>query len=692
LKICIVTPDIVGPQKNGGIGTHCYNLFKLLTGHDCTLLFTENSAPGAPPDWHKSYTQNGIRVITADSLPINDPWHAQAPYEEPFLKKSRRIAEYLSQENFDLVHFQDWKANGFHAIRLRRTGIALQNTRLLLTLHSPSRWIRQGMEHLSEDPIAGLKLDFAERYCCENADLLIAPSQHMLDWADAEGWRIKAKTKVMHYPYRVEPSLLTAAPIDRQHIIFFGRLETRKGLGIFLQGLGHYLTNTKDCPVREVSFLGKPDRHAGQPAEAVIDNFAQAHPKLILHREFERDTHEALNYLRQTGGVAFLPSLLDNCPFAIIECIEQGIPFMAARSGGIPEIVHSAQLFEASTKGVIAALASIPNQHWNKTHPYCADRSNQAWADLHQSPPVNPGKPPRAPDKLLVSICITYYELPDYLPQAIHQQSYPNLEVIVCDDGSHSDIAKAIFEQEETRYSGPNWHFIRQANQGVSAARNSAAAQATGTYLVFMDADNYARAEMIECMVTAMETAKADALTCEFTAFYKSTAPSQDTPAKYVYRPLGAALPIGLLENTFGDANAIIKSTTFQAVGGFKNQQLSAYADWDLFLRIYLSGGDVDVIPKALFWYRHRTGSMLRRANHSTEAQIIIASALREHPQCGIALATTCTLPLFEHYKSLEKNLGHGQLQALKKLRAPWHKKIYRSYRRLLGDPRYQKS
>ena len=62
-------------------------------------------------------------------------------------------------------------------------------------------------------------------------------------------------------------------------------------------------------------------------------------------------------------------------------------------------------------------------------------------------------------------------------------QTWPDHEIIVVDDGSNDDPA-----QVAARY--PNVRFIRQQNQGVSAARNKGLRESQGDYLVFLDTDD----------------------------------------------------------------------------------------------------------------------------------------------------------------------------------------------------------
>lgn len=86
----------------------------------------------------------------------------------------------------------------------------------------------------------------------------------------------------------------------------------------------------------------------------------------------------------------------------------------------------------------------------------------------------------------LVSVVIPCYKQAHFLGEAIESvlaQTYPAQEIIVVDDGSPD-------ETKEVSIRYPSIKYVRQTNQGLSAARNTGYRNSRGMYLVFLDADD----------------------------------------------------------------------------------------------------------------------------------------------------------------------------------------------------------
>lgn len=105
-----------------------------------------------------------------------------------------------------------------------------------------------------------------------------------------------------------------------------------------------------------------------------------------------------------------------------------------------------------------------------------------------------------------ISVVIPIYNVEQYVEcclLSVYNQAYKNIEVIIIDDcGSDGSIelAKKISESYKSQF---NIYFIdHKVNRGLSAARNTGAAAATGEYIYYLDSDDYIAPDCIENLVT----------------------------------------------------------------------------------------------------------------------------------------------------------------------------------------------
>ncbi len=99
-----------------------------------------------------------------------------------------------------------------------------------------------------------------------------------------------------------------------------------------------------------------------------------------------------------------------------------------------------------------------------------------------------------------ISVIIPMYCAESYIRQCIQSvmsQTYPDLEILVIDDGS-TDAGPSICKRLADADS--RIKLLRQENQGVSAARNTGLDGASGEYVFFLDSDDAIHPRLLEEM------------------------------------------------------------------------------------------------------------------------------------------------------------------------------------------------
>lgn len=113
-----------------------------------------------------------------------------------------------------------------------------------------------------------------------------------------------------------------------------------------------------------------------------------------------------------------------------------------------------------------------------------------------------------------LSIIVPVYKVENYLPRCIESilaQTFTDFELILIDDGS-PDRCGEICDEYAAKDS--RIVVIHQKNQGVSAARNAGLDAARGTYLGFVDSDDWIEPEMYQEMLHAAKSKGVDLVIC----------------------------------------------------------------------------------------------------------------------------------------------------------------------------------
>lgn len=202
----------------------------------------------------------------------------------------------------------------------------------------------------------------------------------------------------------------------------------------------------------------------------------------------------------------------------------------------------------------------------------------------------------------LVSICIPCYNQESTIGEAIDSalaQTYPNVEVIVINDGStdgSSEVIRSYSDRIQTETT---------PNQGAPRARNRALEISRGTFINFLDGDDLLEPEKISRQLPPLLDDKADLVLCKGYIFgdgkplrpKKAPLPPPDGMDPFLY-----ALKFG-----FSTCGPLHRRTLLERVGGFR-PDLKRGQETELHLRLTAAGARLAYIEELLHRTRHHHG------------------------------------------------------------------------------------
>lgn len=183
----------------------------------------------------------------------------------------------------------------------------------------------------------------------------------------------------------------------------------------------------------------------------------------------------------------------------------------------------------------------------------------------------------------LISVIIPTYNRTSVLSESIQSaldQTYENIEVIVVDDGSSTDITSVI-----NTFSDPRIKYIRHdQNKGAAAARNTGIQYSSGDYISFLDDDDLWREKKLELQLRTFRDSP-DNVGLVYTGSYKT---DEDAKVIAVDNPtIGGNVTGKLLKSHFvgSFSRVMIKSNLINGSVTL-DEQFPRWQDWEWYIRL----------------------------------------------------------------------------------------------------------
>jgi glycosyltransferase involved in cell wall biosynthesis len=178
--------------------------------------------------------------------------------------------------------------------------------------------------------------------------------------------------------------------------------------------------------------------------------------------------------------------------------------------------------------------------------------------------------------------------------ESLRAQTVPPAEIIVCDDGSNDDLEAALAPYRDLITS------IKGEHRGVAAARNELLRAATADFVVPLDADDiYAPTRLQRLGELAVERPELDLLSTD-AVFVSDGVPSGRFNEKTPFAAEDQAEAI--LDRCFVICPAMRRRRLLE-IGGY-DEQLRTAEDWDVCIRLILSGSIAGLVDEPLLEYR----------------------------------------------------------------------------------------
>jgi hypothetical protein len=401
-------------------------------------------------------------------------------------------------------------------------------------MHSGHEWVFEANEKYTDDDPARLwQLCFYERASFEAADLVFFPSHFLKNKVESFGWNTG---RAVHLPYFIPivdldgPPRNDLAKVDAQRIplVFFGRLEERKGLCTFIDAVKalepHLQQETQLVFVgKVVPLYSRPLRHLD--SRAYLDReLSGVVPYVILSDLYSVDAIRYVNSLK--SPVVCLTSPQENFPNSALEMGQLPLRLVVSDTGGFREtlgmIGRSSGLYWFEPKNARALSDAIGRALQSDGEPPKAPSRREVIEvnrallarklgyirDALDRTALTAAKKPRITIGIILNECHRHFL--DSV-NSIKAQRYSPMEVLLLDNRDVSNGQESEFAWSATF---PQYRCLRPERVlSTGAARNLLAEHAGGDYLLTIDADSILAPFALE-KLSMMATHTGTAIVC----------------------------------------------------------------------------------------------------------------------------------------------------------------------------------
>ena len=226
-----------------------------------------------------------------------------------------------------------------------------------------------------------------------------------------------------------------------------------------------------------------------------------------------------------------------------------------------------------------------------------------------------------------ISVVIPTFNRAHLIGEAIESvlnQTFPDFELIVVDDGSTDDTQEVVHH-----FTDPRLKYLKLTNSGVSAARNTGIQACSGDIVAFLDSDDLWLPEKLERQMARLDHDSEAGLV--YGLYYSTT--SIEAPKKLRGN---CEAQLGLRKLLFGTvfhwSTVLIVRSWLGQVGGF-DEQFPVGEEWELTLRLALAGCHMICEPLPLAIVRQQPNSLAKSSYRHQNALMAVLDKTFNDPR-----------------------------------------------------------
>ena len=220
-----------------------------------------------------------------------------------------------------------------------------------------------------------------------------------------------------------------------------------------------------------------------------------------------------------------------------------------------------------------------------------------------------------------VSIIIPLYNNEAYIAQTIDSclaQTHDSIEIIVVENGSTDKSCQVVKSIDDKRLS-----VFQIPTPNAAAARNYGYQKATGTYIIFLDADDVMAPNKIELQLKALsKKPKGFIASCAWAKFKINTKEAIITPQKVwnIQNPIDWCLQSWMGEGMMIPGCWLIPKPIIDKVGLW-DERLSLHDDGEFMCRVLLASKGNIFVKNTVVYYRQQGNSLSRQHKSKMAAE-----------------------------------------------------------------------